>query len=391
MDIIVLANTVLVRGGISGGDIVLPHINNYWKGRFRLKVITTLQGKAVWESIPSEKEFFLLPYLKYEGLELKITFLATYILRTIFAFPILNKIINREKNEKRILFSASDFFPDVLPAFFARKRKNIFWFARVYHIIKSPYERKGNRLVNLLSYLLQKASLKLINAKADKILTPVGTYKELRELGIAPEKIIINNPGVDLELIDPLKPADKKYDAIFIGALLFNKGSYDIVNIWEKVTRKISRAKLAVIGGGPKKEIAYFRKTIEDAGLKQNIEYMGFVKDIRDVYSLLKSSKILILTGHENGWSIPVSEAFACGIPVIAYNLKMFGTAFKQGFITVPLHNTDKFAGEIINILNDGLLRDSLSKKAYEEGRNLGWDKVAEDLAVQIDDFIKLK
>lgn len=367
----------------------MPYINNYWNGRFKLKVITTLQGKAVWESISSKAEFLLLPYMKYEGLELKITFLATYILRTIFAVPLLKKTLQTEK-EKNILFSASDFFPDVLPAFFAKKKKNTFWFARVYHIIKSPFERKGNFLLNLLSFFLQRISLKLIKARADKILTPIGTYKELCELGIAPERIIINNPGVDLKLIDSLKPSDKHCDAIFIGALLFNKGSYDIVKIWGKVVRKLNHAKLTVIGGGPKKEVDYFRKTIADAGLTRNIEYLGFVKNIKDVYAFLKSSKILILTGHENGWSIPVSEAFACGIPVIAYNLKMFGTAFRRGFITVPLHDTDKFAGEIVNILNNDTIRVSLSKEAYTEGRNLGWDKVAESLAVEIDNFIKL-
>ncbi|MFH1888562.1 MAG: glycosyltransferase [Candidatus Omnitrophota bacterium] len=385
MEIIVLANTVLVKGGISGGDIVLPYINKYWGGRFKIKVMTTTQGRRVWESIGSNAEFILLPHMKYEERELKFTFLFTYIIRTIFAALKLSKMLHGRK-EGNIVLSASDFFPDVLPACLLKGKGN-FWVARVYHLIKSPSERKGNPLLNILSFLLQRASLAMIRAKADLILTPIGTYKELCALGFDKERIFINNPGVDLQKIDSVRPSDRHYDAIFIGALLHNKGSYDIVNIWNEVTKKIRDAKLVVIGGGPKKEVEDFKKMIEERGLGSHIEYLGFVRDIEDVYTRLKSSRVLILTGHENGWSIPVSEAFACGIPVVAYNLKMFGTAFKRGFISVPLYDTGKFAEEIINLLEDDKLRAELSKEAYSEGRGLGWDKVSQGLGIRLEAY----
>jgi glycosyltransferase involved in cell wall biosynthesis len=220
------------------------------------------------------------------------------------------------------------------------------------------------------------------------ILTPSGTYKELCVLGLNKEKIVISNPGVDLALLDSVGPSQNCADAISIGYLLFNKGSYDLAKIWSKVVAKRNNAKLVIIGGGPDKEVELFRRSIEKLNLGANIEYLGFVKNIRDVYARTKSSKILILTGHENGWSIPVAEAFACGVPVVAYNLKMFGTAFSQGFITVPLHDTDRFAQEIVNLVNNEESRRLLAQEAYAEGRILGWDKVAQDLAQQIESLI---
>ena len=380
MNIVVLANTVLVKRGISGGDIVLPFINKYWNGRFNLKVMTTSQGKAVWEHIGSKADFNLLPHLKYEDYEWKFTFLFTYIIRTIFAYFRLKKMTGKGD----VVLSASDFFPDVLPSYLLREHKKFYWVARVYHLIKSPSERKGSFLLNILSYALQKISLDLIKKRADLVLTPVGTYKDLLGLGFRESRVAISNPGVDIEEIDSVQKSDKAIDAIYIGALLFNKGSYDIPKIWAKVVEKLPKARLIVIGGGPKHEVEAFRNEIQEKGLSGNIEYLGFVKDIRDVYAQLKASRLLILTGHENGWSIPVSEAFACGIPVVAYNLKMFGTAFTRGFITVPLHDIDAFAQEAISVLTDDKKRQNLANEAYREGRQLGWDKIAIDLAKNI-------
>lgn len=385
MNITVLANTVLVKSGISGGDIVLPFINRYWNGRFDLKVMTTSQGKAVWDHIGSKAGFSLLPHFKYEDYEWKFTFLFTYIIRTIFAFFRLKKI--GAKGE--VVLSASDFFPDVLPPFLLRERMKFRWVARVYHLIKAPSERKGNFLLNILSFALQKISLDMIKKRADLVLTPVGTYKDLLELGFEKSRVAISNPGVDVEEIDSVRKSDKAIDAIYIGALLFNKGSYDIPKIWAKVVEKIPEAKLIVIGGGPKQEVEAFKKGIQEKGLSSNIEYRGFVRDIRDVYAQLKASRILILTGHENGWSIPVSEAFACGVPVVAYDLKMFGTAFLKGYVMVPLHEVDAFADKVVSLLNNEEKRTALSRDAFNEGRRLGWAEVSRKLAQDIEGLVK--
>ena len=220
-------------------------------------------------------------------------------------------------------------------------------------------------------------------------MTPVGTYKDLLELGFDKSRVAVSNPGVDIEEIDSVQKSTKAIDAIYIGALLFNKGSYDIPKIWAKVVEKSPNAKLVVIGGGPKHEVETFKKEIQEKGLSSNIEYLGFVKDIRDVYARLKASRLLILTGHENGWSIPVSEAFACGVPVVAYNLKMFGTAFLKGYVTVPLHEVDAFASQVVFLLDNEEKRVALSRDAFNEGRRLGWLEVSHKLAQDIEGLVR--
>ena len=379
--IFVLANTLLFESAISGGDVVLPRIVRYWDGDdFEIHVITSSFGRKTWELQDVEATFHELKdsfWEKYDGLALAW---LTYLTRTFKANRLLKNLLEKE-SEPCLIYTSSDLFPDVIPAFLNRRRFcHIKWMARIYHVNKSPLVRKGNPLFNLFSFVAQRIGFFYIKTTADLISPLVGAYKELQQLGFPQDRMKISNAGVATELIKQTVPLNKTYDAVHVGALTYTKGVYDLLDVWKMIVAENPKAKLAIVGGGSKSMMDRYRRKIRQMSLSQHIDYYGFLPSNQDVYSIVKSSRIYICPGHENGWSLPVTEAMSAGIPIVAYQLAMFGTAFKKGFVTVPIHDKIALKHEIQHLLIDETKRRLLGAAALEESQNFDWKTVSDRL-----------
>ena len=145
-------------------------------------------------------------------------------------------------------------------------------------------------------------------------------------------------------------------------------------------------SKLAIIGGGPDTIVKLIQSMVDKNGLKENIVFLGFLPNSKDVYKVMKSSKIYVDPEHEDGWSLSSCEAMACSLPVVAYNLEIFGTSYKKGFRTVPLYNVEAFAKVILELLGDTEKLKVLSNEALQEIKKCDWRK----RAMEFDDIISL-
>lgn len=385
MKIFVFSVCILYRENISGGDVVLPHIAKRWGDRFDLHVITTAEGEAVWRGLGAAATFHLLPRTIFDRSDSILLGPIKYLIRTFQALRLSRKLV-RNESEKFITYTAPEFIPDVLPAFLLRRRyPQSRWVAWVYHVILPPRGRKGNFLFNLFSFLLQRGGLALLKRRADLIPVLGGTYKDLVDRGFNKDKIRITNAGVNQDLLRSTPPAAEKFDGISIGTLTYTRGVYDLLEIWRLVVAKKPEARLAVIGGASKKMIEDYQARIKDLGLEQNVNYFGFVPKDEDVYAILKSSKLYLCPLHENGWSLPVAEAFTAGVPAVAYDLKMFRYAFKKGFVIVPMYAEQAFAEKVLELLNDESQRQALAQAALEESANFDWANIAAGLGEAID------
>ena len=118
--------------------------------------------------------------------------------------------------------------------------------------------------------------------------------------------------GVDLDKIKRIKPINEKFDVLFVGRLIKEKN----VDLLIKAVDK--RLKVCIIGDGPEKE-----KLVNLANnLGLNIKFKGFLDKDEEVYSYMKSSKILTLPSTREGFGTVVLEALACGCKAITVNHK---------------------------------------------------------------------
>ena len=164
---------------------------------------------------------------------------------------------------------------------------------------------------------------------------------------------------------------DTRYDKqiIFAGRLSKEKG---ILTILKSAKNLPDDVHLLIIGIGPEE------KTVTNyAKNNKNIHYLGYQSKEKTI-PLIRGSKLLIQPSLAEGISATLLEAMACKTPVIVTNvggnLELFENN-KTGILIEP-ENPEELLKKIIDLLNDQVKLDQLSKSAFEEVQNYGWSNI---------------
>ncbi|MFH1905664.1 MAG: glycosyltransferase [bacterium] len=283
-----------------------------------------------------------------------------------------------------IIYSASDFWPDSIPAFMMKiKNKKARWIAGFYLFAPKPWQKdspyRGKRFLKGLFYwLMQLPTYWLVNKYADMVF--VTSEPDVRKFVTKKRnrnKIVVIRGGVDIKPSTEYPnsgnviPVEKrKYDAVFVGRFHPQKGVLELIDIWKLVCKKKPQAKLAMIGNGSlEKEV---KEKIEKFGLQDNIESHGF-RDREEKYDIFKQSKIVLHPATYDSGGMAAAEAMAWGLPGVSFDLESLKTYYPKGMIKVAQDDYGKFAEEIIKLLSD----KDYYLKLSNEARNLivkEWD-----------------
>ena len=369
MKIVALLNSYVQ--GVSGGDSRFVEI---------MKRITKSGGVTNLTIVTSKLGML---FCEKRGLEAvyKLTTREDTVRNTALLYLhrlIAGILINLKVEKGTILYSSSHFLPDVIAACFLKHRgRRVTWVQTVFHIIPTPVLREGNYVTNFLSYSSQMISLELIKRNSDLLFVLNDQVKGyLVETGFPECRIHVVGAGINLSQIDAIQGLDSPvYDACFLGRLHRAKGVFDLLEIWKMVVSKINGAKLAmVITGSEETELALKRK-IQKENLANNIFMLNLSGE--DALRVMKSSKVFVFPSHEEGWGIAATEAMACGLPVIAYDLPVYKEIFGKSIATVAVKDTQSFSKEIIKLLENESYRATLGKKGRIKVLAYDWLRVA--------------
>ena len=268
-----------------------------------------------------------------------------------------------------VVATVSDYFCDIIPALALKKRTGAKWIAWIHHCETDPKERPGNRLVNELTFRMQRWSFKRIAAHADAAwindtLAGDEIERRLLVLGMPASRIRRMQNGIDLSAITSASAPSFEHsniqtfehsnilpDAVMIGVRP-NKGLHDIIPIWERVQKLRPGTTLTLMGGmSGEAEVV---KGIERLKLPITVfkPANGFLP-AADYYAKIKEAKILFAPSHEEGWGIAVCEAMAAGLPVVAYDLPAYQKIYCGAYRAIPCFDFDAFAKAIVQTLND--------------------------------------
>lgn len=369
MQIIAINNGIAIYENMSGGDKFIIELCKQWSNDgHSVHYVTSTAGRDVCVREGLNCTFHAL---NSPGVD-KIGLVLDYVIRTIMSL-----FLNIP--DSKIVVSASCFIYDSLPAFIIKLRQpQSEWIATKWHMVQGITKRSYNKNItrNLLAFISQWVSLKLLKKKADIILTENSEVKNaLTKFGIPPNKIKIVGVGLDLGNVNKISDQKKVYDACFLARIDPKKGFLDLVEIWKKVCEMKDDAKLAIIGGGEKKYTDALKKKIRKTGLKENIKVLGYLSE-EEKYKTLKSSKIFVFTSYEEGIPLVFMEAMACGLPVITYYLPTY-KELGDMIIKVPLGEVQKMAETILKLLEKERLRDEYGNtgKAFVKGHD--WSVIA--------------
>lgn len=312
-EILILANA-RQKGGLSGGDAIYESFMKHWHNcNFTVKTMIDIDFKPM---------------------------AVCYAWRIILAC--VRAIFDKKQYD--LVYSASDFLMDSLPAYI--------------------YSRKGNRWLagfflkaepnSTIHYKTQKHVYKLIQKNADMVCVTNPTMETL----FPDNPTTWINGGIDLKLAG-ISEEEKEFDAVFCGRFHYTKGIRELIYVWQAVKKEIPTAKLALIGDGDigKEAIKKQIKTLQWNGGDSGIKFFGFMGDER--YEVYKKSKFVVypVPPQYDHFSIAPVEAMACGCPMVTFdtpvnryfeeNLGMIGCAFVGN---MPFHGV--WAGMAVAIVD---------------------------------------
>lgn len=378
----ILANAFVTEKSIGGGDRFIIEVAPQLCQLTKTTIITSEIGLYHWKQsgLPQAKFITTAPTI-FDNHDHPLAIFLTYLIRSFQATQLARTLKTSH------LITASQYLPDLAPAFWAKRADpNLRWIARIYHLIPPPTKRAGNFIINSLAYLAQILMIKLVK-KADLIITDnKDTKQKLIKRSFSKKKVEVLPSGINFQNIRKHRPRKRHdYQAAYIGRLDPHRGIFDLPDIWEKVIKKLPRAKLAIVGYGPKKTTQKLKNEFSKKQLSQTVDFIGFLPHKKGknypLFDLLRSIKCLLLPIHEGGWPLTVAESLALGTPVVAYNLPIFSSLYSKGVVTSKTGDKTKFSRQVTRILQQKDLKNGLSKEGQKLVSEFDYKKISDKFA----------
>jgi len=341
--------------GISGGDVCLleliKRMNDY-----RLMIVTSKLGRDICQQSGLEADYLLTTKEN----------VFTGVVRTYFKRIIKSVFLPLKIHRSDILYSSSDFLPDVIPAFIRRlANKDAKWVQKIFHII--PKDRP-------ITYYAQRLSFFLIRRRADVVIVDNSLLKkQLIQRDFKTEKIKVNYPGIDLQRYQNYRSFANVSEAVFLGRFHYSKGLFDLVEIWRCVCERIPQARLSIIGNGNARIKDELKRKISEAGLENNVLLTGYLENEKMIETM-KGSKVFVFPSHEEGFGIAILEALGCGLPVVAWDLPVYKEVFQHYIIQVRENDYRAFSESVIRLLEDGSMCSKISQAGSEYIKRYSWN-----------------
>jgi glycosyltransferase involved in cell wall biosynthesis len=121
--------------------------------------------------------------------------------------------------------------------------------------------------------------------------------------------------GTDLDLIADALPAPETSDLIAVGRLMDHKCIDTLLDVIATLHARGTHVTCRVIGDGP--ERIALQERASSLGISHSVEFLYDVGEQKEIYSLIKASKLFISLSTREGFGMAVLEAIACGVRVL--------------------------------------------------------------------------
>ena len=196
----------------------------------------------------------------------------------------------------------------------------------------------------------------------DKILVQSNfACKSFIDMGFNKDKVkIVKGWGFDSKNFYPLDYKYKNsFNIVYIGRITLSKGIAYLIEAFEKI--QITNKKLKLYGIMS----LDFKEYLKSIKLNDDIEILNPVKhsELKHIYS---SSEVLVQPSLFDGWSMVVTEALACGCPVVTTSNTGASDVIINGIngYVCPVMNSESLASNLNKIYLDKLYleRNNISK-----------------------------
>ena len=213
-----------------------------------------------------------------------------------------------------------------------------------------------------------------------QIALSAATKDDVEELLGIKSCVVIGN-GLDTRKFRPLD-LPKQFEGVFLGRLAPQKGVDILLKAWKEVLRGDPGSRLVLLGGGEKKDVAFYRQMTKDLGLERYVDFAGFVSD-DEIVRVMGASKIFVFPSRKEGFAQAVSQAMGCGLCCILSDIPSLRGVYGSAATFVPVDQPDALAQKISQFLRSKDERAELGRKARLFAEGLSWeDTVRRELSL---------
>lgn len=120
----------------------------------------------------------------------------------------------------------------------------------------------------------------------------------------------------------------------------------------------------------------YFWKRIKKEYQHPNIVYTGFVTDL-ELVGLYKGAEVYVVPSYEEGFGIPLLEAFVCGVPVVSSKLGSLTEVGGEAALYFDPNNSQDMADKIWTVLSDKKIEKKLIESGEKRYQQFSWKSLA--------------
>ena len=249
----------------------------------------------------------------------------------------------------------------------------------VAQVLNEEHRRWGIRTPSFIHPAMQRRVRHEIG-RASCIHAVSNLVKEsFLERGVPAEKIEVVLPAVDLDTFHPIAKPDGAFRVLAVLTIDPRKGAYYLLQAFEKAA--IPGSELVIIGatGDPwsKNMLAQFSSRLPNL----RIQYADvFEAPLEATYG---QASVLVHPAIEDGFALAVSQALACGRPVIT--TRQTGAAQlisdgQNGYV-VEARDVDGLVDRLRLLARDSSLLDRMSHAAPATVAHLGYPQFADNMA----------
>lgn len=257
--------------------------------------------------------------------------------------------------------------------------------------------------------------IKYIYPKADLITVVSREIKEdlIKNYKIEKSKIKVIYNSYDIQNIQELsqEPLDKEYEEIFqksvivtVGRLNKQKGIQHLIRAFSNAYKNKSELRLVIIGSGTQEN--YLKQLVTNLDLNNVVHFLGHQDN---PFKFISKSQLYVMPSIFEGFPNSLSEAMACGAPVLASDClsgpreilapQEFGKeeinyeiSKKRFGVLMPVCNGEEYSSEdllikeelkmadlIIKLFENDEMREYFSNKSLERIENFNINKIIKE------------
>lgn len=250
----------------------------------------------------------------------------------------------------------------------------------VAHIHATEFDRTGHGGVNQLVYNIERAGL----MAADRVIA-VSAYTKgilVQHYGIPADKIEVVHNGIDRddahivqsnqEIMHKLKERGNSI-VLFVGRITLQKGPDYFLRAAKKVLEHRPNTVFVVSGSGDME-----RQVIQEAayhGIGDKVLFVGFLRG-QTLANMFKMSDLVVMPSVSEPFGIVPLEALSNGTPVLVSKQSGVSEVLRHA-LKVDFWDTDEMANQIICLLNNPALQESMRSGGMREVAGQVWQKAA--------------